>query len=167
MHGGPDSRCEHCGGCGHTENKSGCKPKCGYYSRHHLTSDHKFNVVGCTAKQGSPCGYTLEKRPHCKGNCIVFSSRCVKKTIATDAAQQSPKIRPAGRVSMNAAREMATAMRSNTVVLCPRAQGEAGGVGDEEEIADEEKEEEAAGKARDVTMAETDTPTRTTTDSVF
>jgi hypothetical protein len=54
---------------------------------------------------------------------------------------------------------------SNRVVLGPRPQGVAEGGGDEEEMADVD-EEEAAGEARDVTMAETEneTATRTTTD---
>jgi hypothetical protein len=71
----PDSRCEVCCGWGHIENMCGSKPKCGYYSGHHRTSDHKCNVVGCTEKQGSLCGHRLEKCPNCKGNHIAFSSR--------------------------------------------------------------------------------------------
>ena len=47
---GPDSMCELCCGWGHIENKCGSRPKCGYCSRHHQTSDHMCNVVGCTAK---------------------------------------------------------------------------------------------------------------------
>jgi hypothetical protein len=50
---GPDSRCELCCRWGHIEIKCGNKPKCGYCSGNHRTSDHKCNVVGCMAKQGS------------------------------------------------------------------------------------------------------------------
>jgi hypothetical protein len=57
---GPDSRCELCCGWGHIENQ------CGYCSGNHRTSDHKCNVVGCMAKEGSICGHTLEKYPNCK-----------------------------------------------------------------------------------------------------
>jgi len=163
---GPDSRCELCCGWGHIENKCGSEPKCGYCSGHHRTSDHKCNVVGCTAKQGSLCGHTLEKCPNCKGNHIAFSSRCVKKTEATEAARQSRKIGLAGRVSTSAARDMAMATGSNRVTLGPRPQGvaEGGGDGDEEEMEDVDEEEEAAGGARDITMAEIETATRTATD---
>jgi len=143
------------------------KPKCGYCSGHHRTSDHKCNVVGCIAKQGSLCGHTLEKCPNCKGNHIAFSSRCVKKREATKAARQSRKIGLAGRAPTSAAQDMATG--SNRVMLGPRPQGVAEGGGDEEEeMADvDEEEEEAAGEATDVTMAETeiDTVTRTATDT--
>jgi len=117
---GPDSTCELCCGCGHIENKCGSKPKCSYCSGHHRTSDHKCNVVGCTAKQGSLCGHTLEMFPNCKGNHITFSSRCVKKTDATEAELQSRKIGLAGRGSTSAARDMATAMGANRVALGPR-----------------------------------------------
>ena len=68
---------------------------------------------------------------------------------------------------MSAARDMVTG--SNRVVLGPRPQGVTEGGGDkEEEMADvDEEEEEAAGEARDVTMAETatETATRTVTDT--
>jgi hypothetical protein len=166
MNEGPDSRCELCCGWGHIENKCGSKPKCGYCSGHHRTSDHKCNVVGCTAKQGSLCGHTLEKCPNCKGNHIAFSSRCVKKTEATEAARQSRTIGLAGRASTSAARDMATATGANRVALGPRPQGvaEGGGDGDEEEMADVDEEEEAAVGARDITMAEIETATRTATD---
>ena len=86
---GPDNRCELRCGWGHIENKCSSKPTCGYCSGHHQTSDHKCNVVGCTAKQGSLCGHTLEKSPNCKGNHIAFSNRCAKKTEAAKAARQS------------------------------------------------------------------------------
>jgi hypothetical protein len=61
MNEGPDCRCQLCCGSGLIENKCGSNPKCGYCSGHHRTSDHKCNVVGCTGKQGSLCGHTLEK----------------------------------------------------------------------------------------------------------
>jgi hypothetical protein len=89
--GGPDSKCErHCG-WGHIENKYDKKPQCAYCSGNHRTSDPKCNVVGCTAKQGSLCGHTLERCPNCKGNHIAFSSRCAKKSEAASAARQSRK----------------------------------------------------------------------------
>ena len=163
---GPDSRYELCCGWGHIENKCGSMPKCGYCSGHHRTSDYKCNLVGCTAKQGSLCGHTLEKCPNCKGNHITFSSRCVKKTEATEAAQQSRKIGLAGRASTSTARDMATATGANSVALGPRPHGvlEGGGDGDEEELADVDEEEKAAGGARDNTMAKIETATRTATD---
>jgi len=61
----PDSRCELCCRSGHIEAKRGNKPKCGYCSGNHRTGDHKCNVVGGMAKQGSLCGHTLEKCPNC------------------------------------------------------------------------------------------------------
>jgi hypothetical protein len=85
----PDSRLELCWGWGHIENKCSSKPKCGYSSVHHQTGDHKCNVVGCTAKQGSLCRHTLEMCPNCKGSHIAYSSRCANKTKAIETAQQN------------------------------------------------------------------------------
>jgi hypothetical protein len=51
---------------------------------------------------------------------------------------------------------------SKRVVLAPRPQGVAEGGGDAEEMADVD-EEEAAGEASDITMAETKTETTTRT----
>ena len=93
---GHDSRCELWCGWGHIENEYGSTRKCRHCSGHHWTSDHKCNVVGCTAKQGSFCGHTLEKCPNWKGNHIVFSSRCVKKREATVALRQSRMMGLAG-----------------------------------------------------------------------
>jgi len=144
---GPDSRCELRCWWGHIENKCGSKPKCAYCSGDHRTSDHKCNVVGCTAKQGSLCSHTLEKFPNCKGNHIAFSSRRVKMTEATEAERQRCKIGLSGRASTSAARDIATAMSANRVALDPRPQGVAvgGGDGDEEDMADVDEEEEAPG----------------------
>jgi len=163
MNEGHDSRCELCWGWGHIENKCSSKPKSGYCSGHHRTSDHKCNVVGCTAKQGSLCGHMLEKCPNCKGNHIAFSSRFVKKREATEVARQSGKIGPSGQAPKSAALDMATG--SNRVVLGYRPQRVAEGGGDDEEERAyvEEEEEEAAGEAREVMMAETETETATRT----
>jgi len=54
---------------------------------------------------------------------------------------------------------------SNRVVLGPRPEGVAGGGGDAEEMADVDEEEEGLGEARDVTMAEIETATRSATDT--
>ena len=118
---GPDSRCELCCGWGHIENKCGNKPKCGYCSGNHRTSDHKCNIVGCTAMQGSLCGHTLEKCPNCKGNHIAFSSRCAKKSEAARAARRSRKTGSAGRASTSEATHTATG--TNRVVLGHRPRG--------------------------------------------
>ena len=72
---GPDSRCKHCAGWGHIKCKCSSKSVCPYCSGPHHTSNHKCNVVGCTAKQGSICGHTQEKCTNCKGSHIGFSSR--------------------------------------------------------------------------------------------
>jgi hypothetical protein len=71
----PDSNCELSCGWGYIKTMYGSKPKCDYCSMQHRTSDHKCNVVGCTAIEGSLCGHTLEKYTNCKGNYIAFSSR--------------------------------------------------------------------------------------------
>ena len=120
-------------------------------------------MVGCSAKQESLCGHTLEKCPNCKGNHIAFSSRCVKKRDATEAPRQSSKIGLTGRAPPSAALDMATG--SNRVMLGPRPYRVAEGGGDEEEgMADvDEEEERAAGEAGDITMAETETETATWT----
>jgi hypothetical protein len=100
---GPDSRCEL--GCewGHIENKYGTKPTGGYCSGHRRRSDHKSNMVGCTAKLRSLCSHTLEKYTDCKRNHIVFSNRCAQKTEALKVVRQSWGIWRAGWASMNAA----------------------------------------------------------------
>jgi hypothetical protein len=159
---GPDCRCELCCGWGHIENKCGSKPKCGYCSGNHRTSDHKCNVVGCMAKQGSLCGHKLEKCPNCKGNHIAFSSRCAKKSEAAKAARQRRKTGTAGRAPTSDA--MHTATGTNRVVLGrrPRGGAAADGGSEEEEMADVQGEE-ATGEARDVVMTETETATSAAT----
>jgi len=77
---GPYSRCELCCGWGQIERKYSIKAVCGYCSGNHQTSDQKYNVVGCTANQGSHCGHNLEKGPNCNGNLIVFCGRCAIKS---------------------------------------------------------------------------------------
>jgi len=117
-----------------TLNSSGCMHLSAADIR---TNDHKCNVVGCTAKQGSLCGHRLEKCPNFKGNHIAFSSRCMKKREDTTAVRLSTNIALAGQASTGAAQELATG--SNGAVLGPRPQGVAGGGGDEEEMADEDE----------------------------
>jgi hypothetical protein len=112
---GLDSRCELCCGWGHIENKCGSKPKCSYCSSNHCMSDHKCNVQGCIAKQGSVCGHRLEKCPNCKGNHIAFSSRCAKKSGAAKVARQQRKTATAGPAPTSNA--MHPAMGTNRVVL--------------------------------------------------
>jgi len=159
---GPDSRCELCCGWGHIENKCGNKPKSGYCSGIHRTIDHKCNVVGCTVRQGSLCGHTLEKCPNCRGNHIAFSSRGAKKTEAARAARQSRKTGTAGRVPTNEATHTAT--ETNSVVLGSRPRGGGAADGGREEKADAEKEE-ATGEARDVMMTEAEIATTTATET--
>ena len=157
---GPDSRCELCCGWGHIENKYGNKPKCGYCSGNHRTSDQKCNVVVCTAKQGTLCGHRLEKCPNCKGEHIAVSSRYAKKSEATKEVRQSRMPGTARQAPTSEAMHMATG--TNRVVLGPRFRGGSAAEGGckEEEIADVE-EEEATGEARDVMMTETETETET------
>ena len=144
----PDRKWELCCGCSHNENKGGSRTRCGYCSCHHRRNDHQFTVVGCTAKQGSLCGHTLEKCPNCEENHIAFSSRWVKKTKATEAARQSRKVWLAGRESQ----DMATTMGSNRVALGLWAHGVSEGGGDEKkEMADVDEEEEAVGGGQEIT----------------
>jgi hypothetical protein len=162
---GPDSRCELCCGWGNIENKCSSKPKCGYCSAHRRTSNHKCNVVGCAAKLELLCVHRLEMYSNCKQNHIAFSSRCVKKREATKAVRQSRKIGVVGCASTSAARDMV--MGLTRVVLGPWVLGVAEGGRDEEEMADVDEEEEAAGLNRDITMGETETETamRSATDT--
>jgi len=159
---GPDSRCELCCGWGHIENKCGSKSKCGYCSGNHRTSDHKCNVVGCMAMQGSLCGHTLEKCPNCKGNHIAFSSRYAKKSEAARGAWQSRQSGTAGRDPTSDALHTATGM--NSVVLGRRTRGGAAAEGgsEEEEMTDVQGAE-ATGEAREVVMTETETATTAAT----
>jgi len=94
---GQDSRWEHCCRLGHIQTKSSGKPACCYSSGPHRTSDHKCNVVGCSAKQGALCGHTQERCPNCRGNHIALSSRCAMKTEVTRAAQDERRREPVGR----------------------------------------------------------------------
>jgi hypothetical protein len=165
---GPDSRFELCCGWDHIEKKCFNKPKCGYCSGNHRTSDHMCNVVGCMAMQGSLCGQTLEKCPNCKGNQIAFSSRCAKKSEAAKAAWQSRKTGTAGRMPASVA--MLTATGTNRVVFGRRPRGGAAGRGgsEEEQMADEMadvQEDEAAGEARDIVMTRTETATMAATET--
>jgi hypothetical protein len=156
--------CELWCGWGHIENKYRNKPKCGYCSGNHRTSDHKCNVVGWTAKQGSLCGHTLEKCPDCKGNHIACSCRCGKKSDATRAAWQSTKTGTAGRAPTSEAIHTATGPKR--VVLChrPRGGGAADGGRAEGDVADAE-EEEATGEARDIIMTKAEIATTPVTET--
>jgi hypothetical protein len=124
---GPNSRCELSCGWGHIESKCSSQPTCGSCSGSHRTSNHECNVVGCTAKPGSLCGHTQEKRLNCKGNHIACSSRRVKKTEAANAAQESGSMGASGRTAVSAAKEMATG--TNRVVLGDRLKAAAEGGG--------------------------------------
>ena len=150
---GPDSRSELCCGWGHIENKYINKPTCGYCSGHHRTCDHKCNVVGCMAKQGSLCGHTLEKCPNWKGKHIAFSNRCTKKAEATRAARPSRNI--GQRASTNAAADEASG--KYRVVLRPQPKGaaEEEGVGGSAAEMKDVRETEATGEAEDVNVTET------------
>ena len=159
---GPDSRCVLCCGWGHIENKRGNMPNSGYCSGNHRTSDHKCAIVGCTAKQGSLSGHTLEKCPNCKGNHIGFSSRCEKKSEATEAARRSRKTGTSGLASMSDAAHMATG--TNRVVLGHRPRGGRAADGGRKEMADA-KELEATGEARDVIMTDAEIPSTTATET--
>jgi hypothetical protein len=158
----PDSRCELCCGWGHIENKCSNKPKCGYCSGSHRTSDHKCNLVGCAVKQGSLCGHMLEKCPNCRGNNIAFGSRCAKKSEAFSMVRQSRKTGTAEWAPTNEATHMATG--TNRVVLVHRPRGGGAADGRREEKADAE-EEEATREARDVMMTEAEITTTTTTET--
>jgi len=169
---GPDRRCELCCGWGHIENKCGNRPKCCYCSGNHRTSDHKCNVVGCMAKQGSLCGHTLEKCPNCKGNHIAFSSRCAMMSEAAKAARQSRMTGTAGQAPAGNAMHMATGTYRVVLGRRPRGGSAGGGGSEEEEMADEManemadvQEDEAAGEARDVVMTEPGTATTAATET--
>ena len=160
---GPDSKCELCCGWGHIENNCSSKPTCGYCSGHHRTNHHKCNVVGCTVKQGSLCGHTLEMCPNSRAYHIAFSNRWAKKTEAARAARQSRKIGQAGRASTNVATDVASGMKR--VMLGPRPRGTAAdGAGSEVEMTDVE-EKEATGETEDVAMTETANTTATETET--
>jgi len=106
----------------------GNKPMYGYCSGHHQTGDHKCKVVaGCTAKQGSLCGHTLEKCPNCNGSPIAFSNRCPKKTKAASVARPSRHIEQAGEAPTDST--TGVALGTNTVVLgpCPKCSAVEGG----------------------------------------
>jgi hypothetical protein len=149
---GPDSRYELFFGWGHIENKCSSKPTCGYCSGHHWSSDHSCNMEGCTVKQGSLCGHTMEKCPNCKGHHIAFSNRCAKKTEAARAARQSRKTGLEGHASMR------KVTGANRVALSTR---QARGIRDYagEPMADEDKddtrEKDRVKGEGDVIMAKT------------
>jgi len=159
---GPDCRCALCCGWGHIENKCSSKPKCGYCSGNHRTSDHKCNAVGCMAKQGSLCGHTLEKCPNCKGNHILLSSRWMKKSEAAKAARQSTNVGTAGRAPTSDALHRPTGTNREVLGCRPMGGAAAEGGSEEEEMTDVQGEE-ATGEARDVVMTEIEGATTATT----
>jgi len=164
---GPHGRCELCCGRGHIENKCSTKPTCGYCSGHPWTSNHKCNVVGCTAKPGSLCGHTLEKYTNCKGNHIVFRIRCAKKTEDAMAARQSLAVELARRSSANANAASDVASGTNRVVLGHRPRGIVtyGGRSEAElELVDVE-EEGTMAEIEDITMTDIATTAGTLTAS--
>jgi hypothetical protein len=133
----PDSRCEHCCSRGHIESKCSGKPVCGYCSGPHRTSDHKCNVRGCTAKQGSLCSHTQEKCPNCKGSHIAFSSRCAKKAEATREASERRKRNPAGRITQST--ELTTGTNRTALGLRTRVPQGGERCKSEEDMADAEE----------------------------
>jgi len=125
---------------------------CGYCSGHHRTSDHSYNMVGFTAKQGSLCGHMLQKCPNRNGNHIAFSNRCAKKT---EAARAAPHSRRTGLAGQAPRRGVAGATR------VPLGTRQARGIRDDEgepmveEEADNGREKEGVEGERDTIMAET------------
>jgi len=94
----PERWREHCGGRPHIGRKCSGKPMCGYGSGPRRTSDHKCKVVGCTAKQAALCLLTQEKCLNCRGNHIVFCSRCAQTTEVTRAAREKRRTEPTERI---------------------------------------------------------------------
>jgi len=92
---------------------------CGYCSGPHRTSDHKCNIVGCTAKKGALCGHTQEKCPNCRGNQTAFGGRCAKMMEVTRAAREERRREPTGPTT----RVGAGAKRTNTIMLGRWAKG--------------------------------------------
>jgi len=119
-------------------------------------SNCKWNMVGCNVEQRSLCGHTLEKFPKCKVNQIAFSTRCITKTEATKAAQQSRRFGLAGQASPSAAGDMATAQGLNRVALggTPRVEAQGGSDDDDEEFADVDEEDLAAGGGQDMSRGQ-------------
>jgi phage FluMu protein Com len=99
--------------------------------------------MGCTAKQGSLCGHTLEKCPNCKRKHIALSNRCTKKAEATREERQSRMIWQ--RAFTNAATDVAS--WKHTVVLGPRPKGaaQAGGEGGSQAEMEDVGETKATG----------------------
>lgn len=106
--------------------------------------------MGGTAKPESDCGHRLEKCTNCKDKHVAFNTRSVQKTNRCKAAQQIRRIKLGGRLPPIAARTIAMAMGSNSLVLVLCSQGVAQGVGEVDGMADLDKEEETAGEGRDV-----------------
>jgi hypothetical protein len=101
------------------------------------------------------CSHILEKCPNCKHNHIGFSNRCAKSAEAANTAWQSRGMRPVEWASANAA--TGVALGSNRVMLRHKPKGTgnaAGGSGAELVVAEDE---EATGKAEDITMTESAT----------
>jgi len=109
-------------------------------------------VVGCTGKQGSLCGHTLEKCHNCKGNHIAFSNRWAKTTEAAWAVWQSRKTELTDQASPRGV------TGANRVAMGTR---QARGISDDEgepmadKEADETRGKEGVKGRRDVMMAET------------
>lgn len=78
----------------------------------------------------------------------------MRNTDITEAAQQTRTIWLSGRASTSAACDIATAAGGNSVVCGSSLNGVADGRGDQEEMADVDMEQNAAGEARDMMMAQ-------------
>jgi len=152
MNAGPDARCELSCGWGDIEKQCSCKPTCGYCAGHHQTSDHRGNLVGCTAQLGSISGHRIEKCPNCKGNHIAFSTGCGKKTEAARAVWQCSK---SGLVGHAEIWELTGAHRVTLGMRQRRAEGH----DEQEPIVDKEGDDtranQGAKEAGEVIMAET------------
>jgi hypothetical protein len=159
---GPDTTCKFSCGWGHIENPCGKKPKCGYGSGVHWTSNHMCNLVGSTARQGSLYGNTLDECPNSRRNQIAFGWRCAKKPQAAPAARQHTVRASAGSAPRNEAPDTTTG--TITLVFCHRPRGgRAADAGRNEKAHTED--EEATGEAHNIMMTETEITTTTATDT--
>jgi len=89
-----------CCGWGHTESKCSSKPKCGYCSGAHWTSDPKCNVVGCTAKQHQ------QKTVSVGAEWLSQSGRAPSEPSETPLWQTNPHPAPIRRVALHIALQL-------------------------------------------------------------
>jgi hypothetical protein len=157
---GPDSRCEFFCRQGHIDNICGNKPKCGYCSGNHRTSDHKCNEVGCTANRDHSAATHSSSTPIAKEITVQAADGAQGRAKPPERRGRAKKTGTEWQDATSKATHTATGTNQAVLGHRPIGRGSEDGRTEEEETADPEEEEEM-GDACDVTMTEAEFATTT------